>query len=152
MNTQPHRVLAASLLLFSALAAGHARAQKVDDPTQYEYEQVKKSIIIGKTTREEVRAKYGEPDSVHRASAREGGYEKWWSYHPSESHGEKVRSRVTDFVRGMMPGRSGTAAGVAEDHGVGARNVKGFSLYVYFDRNGVVEDFDQNERNDSRQF
>ena len=150
MNTKPHSLLAASLLLLSSLAAGQAYAQKVDDPTQYEYEQLQKAIVIGKTTKEEVRAKFGEPDYVHRASARQGGYEQSWSYYPSESHGEKVRSRVTGFFKNMIPGRAGTAADVAEDHGAGARNVKDFSLHIDFDRNGVVEDFDQSESNNSR--
>jgi hypothetical protein len=138
MIAKSRNLFAASLLLLSSLTAGQAYAQKVDDPTQYEYEQLQKSIIIG------------DPDYVHRASARQGGYEQGWSYYPSESHGEKVRSRVTGFFKNMIPGRAGTAANVAEDHGAGARNVKDFSLYINFDRNGVVEDFDQSESNNSR--
>ena len=97
MNSMSQKALAASLLLLSSLAAGHAYAQKVDDPTQYEYEQLQKDIVIGKTTKEEIRAKYGEPDSVYRASAREGGYEQSWSY--CARSGRSLRRRRFDRSR-----------------------------------------------------
>jgi hypothetical protein len=132
MIAKSRNVFAASLLLLSSLTAGQAYAQKVDDPTQYEYEQLQKSIIIGKTTKEEIRAKFGDPDYVHRASARQGGYEQSWSYYPSESHGEKVRSRVTGFFKNMIPGRAGTAANVAEDTWRRGPECEGFLLVHQF--------------------
>lgn len=149
MSMKPlYRLGIAAMLAFSL--ATPALAEKVDDPSLYTTEALKKNLVLGKTSRDEVRALYGEPTYVHRASAKDGGYEKSWSYYPSESHGEKVRKRVTGFLKGMLPGNAATATDVAQEHGVGARNVRDYSLWIDFDSKGIVEDYRQGEDNNSR--
>lgn len=149
MSTKPLRTLCIAAML-AASAVAPAFAEKVDDPSLYTTEALQKNLILGKTTRDEVRAIYGEPTSVMRTSAKDGAYERSWRYSPSESHGEKVRKRVTGFLAGVLPGNSASAASVAQEHGVGARNVKNYGLWIEFDRNGVIQDYRQEEGNDSR--
>lgn len=150
MTMKPFRTLCISAMLAATFAAP-AFAAKVDDPSLYTTEALKKNLVLGKTTKEEVRAIYGDPDYVHRASAKEGGYETSWSYSPTESHGEKVRETVGGIVRGMLPGwHTGQAVNEAQKHGVGARNVKGYSLSVSYNAKGIVTDYEQTEDNNSK--
>jgi outer membrane protein assembly factor BamE (lipoprotein component of BamABCDE complex) len=150
MTMKPFRTLCISALLATSLAAP-AFAEKVDDPSLYTTEAVKKNLVLGKTTREEVRAIYGEPTYVYKTSAKNGGYENRWRYNPGESHGEKARKTVTGVFRSMLPGAyTGAAVNEAQKHGVGARNVKDYSLSIEFDSKGVVTDYDQSESNESK--
>ncbi|MBN6110378.1 hypothetical protein JR063_02175 [Xanthomonas sp. CFBP 8700] len=150
MTMKPFRTLCIAAMLAATVAAP-AFAAKVDDPSLYTAEALKKNLILGKTTKEQVRAIYGEPTSVSRTSAKDGAYEKSWRYRPSESHGEKVRNTVTGVFRSMLPGaHTGAAVNEAQEHGVGARNVKNFALSVEFDSKGVVTDYDQDEYNESK--
>ncbi|MFC3655246.1 hypothetical protein ACFOPN_05990 [Xanthomonas hyacinthi] len=57
---------------------------------------------------------------------------------------------MTGFVRGILPVAPVVAANVAQDHGLGARNVKNYSLSIRFNAQGIVEDYDQMEMNRSR--
>jgi outer membrane protein assembly factor BamE (lipoprotein component of BamABCDE complex) len=140
----------AVMLAASAITVAPAFAAKVDDPSLYTTEALQKNLVLGKTTKEEVRTIYGEPSYVNRTSAKDGNYENSWTYFPSESHGEKVRKRVTGFLKGMLPGNAATATSVAQEHGVAARNVKDFSLRIEFDKSGIVQDYRQSEDNDSK--
>ncbi|MBO9828707.1 hypothetical protein J7373_10645 [Xanthomonas sp. A2111] len=150
MTMKPFRTLLISAMLAASFAAP-ALAEKVDNPELYTPDAVKKNIVIGKTTKEQVRAIYGEPKHVYRTSGKEGGYEKSWTYRPGESHGEKIRGTATTVLKRMLPGYyTGQAVNEAQDHGVGARNVKSYDLEVEFDANGVVTDYRQSESNQSR--
>lgn len=149
MDRKPLRTLCIAAMLAASVATP-AFAEKVDDPSLYTTEALQKNIVLGKTTKEEIRAIYGEPTYVRRASAKEGGYENNWHYLPGESRGEKVRKRVTGFLKGMLPGNAGTAADAAQEQGVGSRNVRDYDLSLDFDRNGVVENYRQGESNDSK--
>ncbi|KMM74237.1 hypothetical protein ACP93_17785 [Xanthomonas sp. NCPPB 1128] len=150
MTMKPFRTLLISALLAASFAAP-ALAEKVDNPDLYTPDAVKKNIVIGKTTKEQVRAVYGEPTYVSRTSGKEGGYEKSWSYRPSESHGEKARKTATGLLKRMLPGYyTGPAINEAQEHGVGARNVKSYDLEVEFDAKGVVTDYQQSESNVSK--
>ncbi|MET0550852.1 MAG: hypothetical protein ABW002_16445 [Xanthomonas sp.] len=146
---KPFRTLLISALLAASFAAP-ALAEKVDNPALYTPDAVKKNIVIGKTTKEQVRAIYGEPTYVSRTSGKEGGYEKSWSYRPSESHGEKARKTATGLLKRMLPGYTGAAVNEAQEQGVGARNVKSYDLEVEFDAKGVVTDYQQSESNVSK--
>lgn len=151
MTIKPLRTFLVSAVLAASCVAP-AFAEKVDDPSLYTTEALKKNLVLGKTTKEEVRAIYGEPSDVDRASAKEGGYETSWSYFPTESHVEKIRESLGGVFRGMVPGGHGTATAVeeAQNHGVGARNTKKYYLHISFDAKGVVTDYNQSEVNRSK--
>ncbi|MFC3655305.1 hypothetical protein ACFOPN_06285 [Xanthomonas hyacinthi] len=75
---KPFRTLCISAMLAASFAAP-AFAEKVDDPSLYTTEALKKNLILGKTTKEEIRAIYGEPDYVQKASAKQGAYDTHWT-------------------------------------------------------------------------
>ncbi len=150
MTMKPFRTLCISAMLAATFAAP-AFAAKVDDPSLYTTEGLKKNLVLGKTTKEQVHAIYGDPDRVDRTSAKQGSYERSWSYYPTESRGEKIRQRANGFLRGIIPGGKTTGAvNEAQEFGVGSRNVKGFTLHISFDKNGILTDYDQSERNESK--
>ncbi|MGH8028006.1 MAG: hypothetical protein ACREO0_14905 [Pseudoxanthomonas sp.] len=140
------------LLCFSAAAAAAP-----PDPSEFESAKLKQNIVIGKTTSSQIRAIYGKPESVHRASAAEGGYETEWEYTTDGENtaGKKAKHSVMSRIRNFipLPANANTAADIAtEEQGVGERKVKNSRLRISYDKKGVVTDYSLSEYNETKRF
>lgn len=139
----------AMLVLFSV--AAHAGSA---DLRQFEPAQLKQNIIIGKTTSSQIKVIYGNPDSISRAPASQGGYDTEWTYDKNESDtaGGKARKSVMGRMRSLLPfsNNTGTAADVAVEQGAGDRNTKRYVLHIEYDKKGVVTDYAVSESNEKK--
>lgn len=145
--------LAMAMLICFSTAASAASP----DPSEFEPAKLKQNIIIGKTTSNQVKAIYGKPKSIDRASAAEGGYDTEWSYITDEeaTAGKKARSSVMGRIRNFipLPANGNTAVDVATDEqNVGDREVKNSRLRISYDKNGVVTDYEVSEYTETKGF
>lgn len=139
------------ILLVFFSAAAHAGSA---DLSQFEPAQLKKNIVIGKTTSSQIKAIYGEPGSISRAPASQGGYDTEWTYDKDEGDtaGGKARKSVMGRMRSLLPfsNGTGTAADVAVEQGAGDRNTKRYVLDIEYDKKGVVTDYHVSESNQKK--
>ena len=152
--SRKHGLSLVMVLLVFFFAASTAFAQ---DTAKFEPAQLKKNLIIGKTTRDEVKAIYGKPGHVSRAPASEGSYETTWDYDTSgrDTAAGKARKSVMGRIRNFIPGQSGygsTATDVALEQGVGERDAKRYVLYIHYNKSGVITDYELSEYNEKKKY
>lgn len=112
-----------SLVLVASLGACASSGNKSVAKTNND--EVRKEIVVGKTTKKDVEAKYGKPQGIESSS--NGG--EVWTYSYSQAQ--------TDVV-GMIPVVSLFAGGIDS-------NTK--TVTITFDKKGVARDVKFNEQN-----
>lgn len=118
-------ILAVSVLLLVGCSSGGMSLGGNEDKLSHEY--ISQHVIVGKTTKADVRRDFGEPKSGH-ISYSSDGKESW--YYPVDE-GFNLMGAAASLV--PISGAS-SAASVANSQNQKDVN----SLMIWFDKNGVV--------------
>lgn len=124
------------------------------------YEEAKAALVAGRTTKEEVRAKFGKPDTISTINGAETWTYKWSSAQVPEalttvgrSMGNVLTSQAMVGISQPIAAKGGVAAGVgsavlvqdgsaALTDAVLPQENGDKTLIVSFDRKGLVRSFD----------
>ncbi|MBS7456849.1 hypothetical protein [Coralloluteibacterium stylophorae] len=149
--------MATMLLVVTLMTMPQAMAADVPAAEKYSQQYVLSHIVIGTTTREQVRAAFGEPHQS-QGGIVDGVVRADWTYYQRNESMQARTSRARGFLRSaaaFLPGNSETRAAINDANyevgrvasnmdGMDATNAAPRTLRVQFDDHDVVRSYQFN--------